>query len=161
MFWRILAVLLSIPCIRNRIITYALRRPYFHIKGEGTDEIYMLRYWVFNPYSKINGEWGQTGTTPWLPSIRLHFIKRPDSDRHLHDHPWNARTFILSGGYVEEREDDRYYRMAGDTARLNFGEFHRIDHVLPNTVTLFVMGKRRGEWGFKIPYCEYLEGVRK
>ena len=34
----------------------------------------------------------------------LHRIHRPDADAHLHNHPWRTcRSFILSGGYTEER----------------------------------------------------------
>lgn len=32
----------------------------------------------------------------------LHFINRSDNDRHMHDHPWDFSSLILSGGYMEE-----------------------------------------------------------
>ena len=34
--------------------------------------------------------------------LYLHCIKRSDSDRELHDHPWNFVSIILWRGYVEE-----------------------------------------------------------
>ena len=40
--------------------------------------------------------------TPWC-SIFLHWIYRPDRQRHLHDHPVPFLIFILRGSYIEER----------------------------------------------------------
>lgn len=33
--------------------------------------------------------------------IFIHKIELPDSDRHLHDHPWPFLAFIVKGGYTE------------------------------------------------------------
>jgi hypothetical protein len=113
--------------------------------------VYMYRWWLFNPYPTGNDgagrRWGD-----WLPSIRIHRIMREDRDRHLHDHPWNARTFILRGGYEEERPGQAFIlRQPGDTARLSYGQYHRINKVSDGGVwTLFVTGKKRGTWGFKV-----------
>lgn len=94
----------------------------------------------------------------------------------MHDHPWNARTFILRGGYVEVRPTEhgeyytmpgyqlhkKHYRWAGETCRLRFGEYHRIVEVSEGGVwTLFVTGKYRGTWGFlvdgsKVQWRKYL-----
>lgn len=38
--------------------------------------------------------------TPWF-TLRLHHILRSDDDRHLHDHPFDFVSFLLSGGYYE------------------------------------------------------------
>ena len=151
-----IAVLLSCYPVYSALVRRAMLTPYTHIKGEGTDEIYMYRFWLFNPYRK-------EGHRAWLPSVRVHNIQRPDRDRHLHDHPWDARTFILSGGYVERRKDGRHYRMSGDTVSLRFGEYHTIEQVLPNTWTLFITWRMRGDWGFlvngrKVVHTEYLAG---
>jgi hypothetical protein len=142
------------PSVKRRICSYAFDHPDEHIKG------YMLRYWLFNRYDRKT----RRAIHPWIPlSARVHHILREDDDRALHDHPWNARTFILQGWYDEMREDGQIHRrQAGDTAGLAFGEFHRIIRVCPGGVTtLFVMGKYRGVWGFKvgdrkIPFHEYL-----
>ena len=51
----------------------------------------------------------------------------------------------------------------GDTARLNHGEYHRIDQVSPGGVyTLFITSNWRGDWGFlvngvKVPWRTYTE----
>lgn len=156
-----LAKFLARPAVVDWLIRRALRTPYTHIVTDGV--LYMERYWLFNPYPADSS--GKGNRFPI--SIRLHRIVLPDQDRHLHDHPWNARTFILHGWYEERRPiDDFDYatirRQAGDTAALKFGEYHRITRVSHGGVwTLFVTGKYRGTWGFmvngrKVPWREYL-----
>jgi hypothetical protein len=142
------------------LIERAKRTPFVHLKSKG--DVYMYRYWLFNPYpngSASNRKWWQ-----FPISIRLHHIKRKDLDEHLHDHPWNARTFILRGWCTELREDGNVYcRSAGDTVRLKFGEFHRITDVSEEGVwTLFITGRHMGTWGFKVngskvPWRKYME----
>lgn len=158
LLWRALAWILSRPAIAAWLIARAHRTPYWHIPEDGS---YMERYWLFNPYAI--DEKCPLRRFKWCPiSVRLHVIKRPDRDRHLHDHPWNARTIILRGGYTEQREDgDWHVRLPGDTATLRFGEFHRIAALYPDATTLFITGRKRGTWGFKVdgakvPHREYL-----
>lgn len=153
--WRFLAWLLQRFDSLSWLL--ALSRPYRHIYGPD-GSIYMQRFWLFNPYDV---EYARTWE--WLPSVRLHWIARPDSDRHLHDHPWAWRTIILKGWYVEERMVGQMFRReAGYTGTLDFGEFHRIHEVPPEGVwTLFFTWRKQGTWGFlvdgaKVPYREYL-----
>jgi hypothetical protein len=169
---KLIAEFLARPTVADRLIRRAMHTPYFHIMGED-GSIYMERYWLFNPYphgSDGSGRrWGD-----WMPSIRIHRIMREDRDDHLHDHPWNARTFILRGWYREVKPRRQcgmsnwtptyaVQREAGDTATLRFGEYHRIDEVSPGGVwTLFITWKKRGTWGFlvngkKTPWREYLK----
>lgn len=142
--WRIVAWFVSRPAVANAIIRYSQKTPYTHLYG------YMNRWWVFNPYTPIEHK----RTFTWFPwSVRVHQILRSDRDRHLHDHPWNARTIILSGWYSELRESQLMpiTRNVGDTARLNYGEFHRITSVSEDSVwTLFITGPYIGRWGFKV-----------
>jgi hypothetical protein len=167
--FNLLAKLLARPRIADWIIERAQRTPYHHIQGEdGT--VYMYRWWLFNPYPT-------KGWRALMPSMRVHRIMRADQDKHLHDHPWNARTFILRGWYTEDRpyageplppgvavpEFYTYLRRAGDTVALRFGEYHRIEAVPPGgeVWTLFITGKKRGTWGFlvdgvKVPWRKYL-----
>ncbi len=165
MIWRLIARFLARPAIRTWLVNRAMRTPYTHLTQGNSDEPYMLRYWLFNPYpGQTDGgrrRWGD-----WLPSVRIHYIVREDRDRHLHDHPWDARTIILKGCYVEHRQEDDsqvpYLRDEGDTATLKFGEYHTISAVPPAGVwTLFITYRYRGVWGFlvdgnKIPWREYL-----
>ncbi len=105
------------------------------------------------------------------PSAPLHvFVHRihcPDTDRHLHSHPWAWSVgVVLSGGYTERRacggwpDVERTYRV-GDMNILRPGDYHSIVAVLPDTVTLFMVGREISDWGFlvggvHVPHREYL-----
>jgi len=148
-----LAKFLARPAVANYLIERSYNTPYRHLDG------YMNRYWLFNPYEEM----GQLRRFKWCPfSIRVHHILRADNADHQHDHPWDARTFILRGGYCEKREDKEFLRWAGDTATVLFNEYHHISHVTPGGVfTLFVTFKYRGTWGFKVdgvkvPWKKYI-----
>ena len=160
LFWSLLArAIVANPRLVARLIRRAQRTPYAHIMSADGTEVYMRRWWLFNPYP--HGTDGDGRRWPWLPSVRIHHILRADQDRHHHDHPWNARTIILQGYYIEERGSQMITRIPGDSARLKFGEYHRIDHVPQGGVyTLFISGKKRGTWGFlvdgvEVPWREY------
>lgn len=158
----LLARLLARPRVADWIIRRAQRTPYRHLPG------YMGRWWLFNAYEDADGNRPRRNfLMRMLPSIRVHHILREDEGRDMHDHPWNARTFILRGWYFEDREGSegrvlRSWRIPGDTAKLRFGEFHRITAVSRGGVwTLFITWRYRGEWGFKVdghkvPWRKYL-----
>ncbi|OEC62122.1 hypothetical protein A7D21_26830 [Pseudomonas sp. AP19] len=175
LFWRLVAKLLARPAVAAWLIARAQRTPYLHIMSADGSEMYMGRWWLFKPYSRKSHK-PALWWCPW--SFRVHHIMRPDEDRDLHDHPWNARTIILRGSYVESRfADERskhrlidcqtgeahtlITRRTGDTARLNHGEYHRIASVSAGgVVTLFITSKWRGDWGFlvngvKVPWRTY------
>ncbi len=174
--WWLIAKLLARPAVSAWLIARAQRTPYLHIMSADGAEMYMGRWWLFNPYSRKSHK-PALWWCPW--SFRVHHIMRPDEDRDLHDHPWNARTIILLGWYTEQRllraDDPALHqlvvsaaeqgmppnaafhatehidRRAGDTARLMHGEYHRIDQVSPGGVyTLFITSKWRGDWGFLV-----------
>lgn len=177
--WRIVAWIVSRPRIVTWVIERAKRTPYYPITSRDGKEIYMDRWWVFNPYGKPGGVAGETEAPrwPWLPSIRVHHIIRADDDDHMHDHPWDARTIVLRGWYREERPaveplihkgivlvDGREYfaRERGYTGPVKFNQFHRISQVSPGGVyTLWFTWRYQGTWGFlvdgkKVPWREYL-----
>ncbi len=94
--------------------------------------------------------------TPW-GTLRVHHILRSDDDRHLHDHPFDFTSFLLSGGYVEEsaagleephgsmRKSQRWPRFS--IVRKRAEEAHRL--VLERPVWTFVIsGPKRRSWGF-------------
>ena len=177
LLWRIIAKLLARPAIADWLIARAKLTPYQHIMSADGTEMYMGRWWLFNPYSRETHK-ARFWWCPW--SFRIHHILRPDEDRDLHDHPWNARTIILRGWYNEQRPASGWWKKAvrssmvpnpdprivewvmkdacewlkrseGDTACLNHGEYHRIDQVSPGGVfTLFITSKWRGDWGFLV-----------
>ena len=150
LFWRPLAWFLSRPRVVRILYRRALRTPYTSIYGPD-GRIYMARWWLFNP---VNDQ--GVRRHKWCPwSLRVHHIKLPDAARVPHTHPWNARTFVLWGGYMESRETNGVYSYrtleAGGTARLRLGDSHRVISVDPNlgALTLFVTGPAREAWGFK------------
>ena len=153
--WRLIARLLARPAIADLIIRRAQRTPYQHIMSADGTEMYMGRWWLLNPYDRDTHK----ARFRWLPwSVRVHHIMRADQDRDLHDHPWDARTVILRGAYLEERllpdglpATTAIERQPGDTATLRYGEFHRIEAVSAGGVfTLFITSPWRGEWGFLV-----------
>lgn len=133
--WKLIAKLCSRPAVAIWLINRAKKRPYKHLGG------YMSRYWI--------------APEVWnLPfAIRIHKIQRADADPYLHDHPWDWRTIILFGSYVEEDVfGNKVTRSAGDTKGSNAETFHRVDSVSPGGVwTMFITGRRRNNWGFMIP----------
>lgn len=170
LIWLQLAKLLAWAPIADWLIRRAQRTPYFHLDG------YMQRWWVLNPYDSDT----HIAKYRWFPwSIRVHRILREDRGRHLHDHPWNARTIVLRGWYRERRlhryivgdHEVEYLRLAGTTAVLKhndpFDSWHTIDQVSPGGVfTLFITGPKQGPWGFlvdgvKVHWRQYLAQQEK
>lgn len=157
--WRQLAHQMARPLTSGELIRASLATPFTHIDG------YMNRYWVANPFPGENRCEALGSYRDGLASVRVHHILRADFDRYLHDHPWAARTIILYGWYREVRLVDgvevEFLRQPGDTATINFGEYHRIIEVSPGGVwTLFITWQYQGTWGFlvdgvKIPYRTY------
>lgn len=166
--WHILALIITTPMVRDWLISRAQRTPYINIPSRDGKQTYMERWWLFNPYGKDADGEDTPARIPWLPSVRIHHICLADEDRDMHDHPWNARTVILRGWYVEEREGSKrgLVRWPGYTGRLLYGQYHRIAYVSDGGVwTLFITGRKRGTWGFKVngakvPWRQYL-GLEK
>lgn len=135
-----------------------------HIYGHD-GSLYMARWTVFE--------------SKWF-NVRVHYIVRPDQDRHLHDHPWNWASLVLSGGYIEavpeelqpcfgakDIESVKYrQREAGSFCLRRATDRHRIASVVPGTFTLFITGTKINWWGFitpggKVYYRDYLKAGSK
>lgn len=133
--WTLIARLAARPRVRSWLIRQAQKRPYIHI-GD-----YMHRWWLL-PEKR------------WLPiAVRVHHIRLPDADPYLHDHPFDWRTIILDGSYIEEDAFGwKYRRLPGDTRAATAETLHRIHGVSPDGAwTLFILiGKRRNQWGFMV-----------
>ena len=109
----------------------------------GSDQPYLERYYV----GKFLGI-----------TFYLHRFVGGDGDRARHDHPWEAASLILSGGYQEARlsylcPDDGTLTTtrsmgAGRLNLIRANKFHRIFDPKPNTWTLFMHGQRFKSWGF-------------
>lgn len=93
--------------------------------------------------------------TPWL-KIYVHKICQSDQDRHMHDHPWNFVSLLLSGSYreysaVSPRWQDVKERViaAGRMVRHHHTDAHRIRLLTPHVWSLvFAYGKTR-PWGYQ------------
>lgn len=89
-------------------------------------------------------------------AVYLHHLHVSDDDRHLHDHPWDFLSVLLSSGYYEHTESVQ--RLGSVKAwRRRFSVLyrpaewrHRLDLVRP-TWTLVFRFRRRREWGFVTP----------
>lgn len=153
--WNTIAKIVSYPPIAYWLIKKAVVTPYSNLEG------YMDRYWLFNRYSEIGSGTVIKKKYPKLPSIRIHHILRADTAEHPHDHPWDARTIILKGWYLEDKDGHDHLRIPGDTGPINFGEYHHIKEVSKGGVwTMFFTWNYVGTWGFlvdgkKIPHNEY------
>ena len=100
--------------------------------------------------------------TPWF-SVMLHWIRKPDPQPDMHDHPVSFLSLVLRGGYVEEVPDGLHWDMRGPlpqlvmrrrmrrVRRLNWKgatDLHRIAEARPGTLTLVLAGPKVREWGF-------------
>jgi hypothetical protein len=147
------------------LIALSKRTPYFDIYNfNGDGSIYMGRDWLMPRWMLAPDPdvAGALKPKPWVPvSIRLHHIVRPDLDRHKHDHPWTFISIVARGGYIEERptsevpawvgddEDSCYVeRGPGSIALRRYWHRHRIVHVKPGTLTIFICFRKRQSWGF-------------
>lgn len=99
-------------------------------------------------------------------AIRLHWIRRRDSDRDRHNHPFDFDSLILGGWYLEEYEEQYIHpidcstvvtrdavrmRMPGMVNNGKASTFHRIASVPESGVwTLFFMTANTNDWGFKV-----------
>lgn len=85
-------------------------------------------------------------------NIYLHHIIGPDEPVY-HDHPWNFRSIVLSGGYWERRPTGAVSRhTVGDTFVRGAQEGHYIDRLdsAIDTWTILFTGPVIREWGFWI-----------
>lgn len=153
MNWNLIARFIAAhPRLVDWLIARAQRTPYFHIAGE--EGVYMRRWWLMPRWTLKADERGNLMPKAWMPfSVRVHHICLPDHDRDLHDHPFNYRTVILRGCYVEEDIFSvRRSRIPGDTVAATAQTFHRIASVSKDggVWTLFIMGRRINPWGFLV-----------
>lgn len=131
---------------------------YKAIANRKTGELYLVRFWLSDVKTGIDGEEDlESGN-----SLMLHYILAPDEDAALHDHPWTFRSTILAGGYIEEvpwiegqvhhslGPVNTYKRVhhAGDVIVHAANDLHRIDSALPDTWSLVETGRRCRTWGF-------------
>lgn len=106
---------------------------------------YLKRWWLLK--------------TPWW-GIAVHKMTGPDARDTLHDHPMSFVSFVLVGGYVEQRLDPRSMFVEERTVRrrnvMRRWDAHTIVRLLRNpTWTLLFMSRNRRRWGFLEPCDGY------
>lgn len=103
-----------------------------------------------------------------LFGILVHRILQPDSDYHLHDHPWSFLSIILKNSYIETKLGKNLEPVSVTRKKFSVGyrkaeDLHTISS-LPNGApwTLLFVGRRRRQWGFAtedgwVQWDEYFE----
>lgn len=131
-----------------------------------TGEVYLKRWRIIQ--------------TPMF-GLYLHRIERGDYDDAMHNHPWilsrktSFWSFVLRGGYTErfaETDDGLTWPVATNVhvapvlRAFPNGAVHQITHVLANTWTFVVVGRRVSSWefldpktGHLVPWARYLRSV--
>jgi hypothetical protein len=111
------------------------------ITDRNDEEPYLTRYYILFPRS-----WEESG---WLPfNLYLHQLHKSDDFSALHDHPWDWASLILKGSYAEHTDSSVEVYWAGDFRLRKATDRHAL-HLLSRTVwTLFLVGRRKREWGF-------------
>ena len=138
-FWQLIANQLARPFVTSVLLSLAKRTPYCHLYNED-GSLYMGRWWLLKERS-------------WFPyAVRVHHIATADDVQDYHDHPYDYRTIILSGWYVETLPNFIFYRMTpGRTVAHRAEHFHHISKVAPEGVfTLFIYRptRKHNSWGF-------------
>ena len=88
--------------------------------------------------------------TRWF-DVYIHGIYKADTDKYLHDHPWDIWTMVLWGSYLEELPDKRYnYRSCFNMGYRRDKKFHKVRTCFGPTYTLAIMGKEKREWGYDV-----------
>lgn len=150
--------------LRRVLARVAKRLPFTTIRNPISGEPYLDRYYVAGGTEALRNFPADTRKRlGWLPfTVYLHHIRRPDWTTDLHNHPWNAVSMILAGGYLEERlhgdpHSDNFrivsrWRAPWSFARILRDDFHRISVVDgESTWTLMVVGKKGLSWSFFNP----------
>ena len=110
--------------------------PDFHV---GPADDHQLQRWFILPRNPFQ-------------NVYLHRFLRSDDDRALHDHPWDNRSWMLDGEYLEHLQDgSTATRFAGDVVERRAIEAHRVELVTGPAVTLFFTGPVVRDWGFYCP----------
>lgn len=94
--------------------------------------------------------------TPFF-AICFHWLRAPDPEPYLHDHPVSFVSIVLRGQYEEIRSFDRgktnVWRLIRwfNFIRADSRDQHRIAAIFYQPLTLCFMGPKRREWGFQTP----------
>lgn len=132
------APLASLSAVREWARSYIAAKPGpdFHV---GPDDDHQLQRWFILPRNPFN-------------NVYLHQFMRSDDDRALHDHPWDNKSWVIDGEYIEHLQDgSSIRRYAGAVIERHAIEAHRIELVAGPVITLFFTGPVIRSWGFYCP----------
>lgn len=107
--------------------------------------------WCFWRWTEVDSEYIvrlHLVKTPWF-AICLHWIKKPDPEPFVHDHPVSFLSLICRGWYYERRAWGIQFNQWWNFVRAT--DTHSITLCDPNTVTICFMGPKVREWGFHTP----------
>lgn len=154
--------------IRMACAAIAKRLPARYITRDGAP--YLERYYLCGP----EPAYFPVPVKPrfaWLPQVYIHRFADSDHDAETHNHPWNATSLILAGGYKEERrrvvphvDRDGYATIIpgrfieslpvtrtfkpGQVNRIGANDFHKVTLLESDCWTLFITGEKTQSWGF-------------
>jgi hypothetical protein len=131
------------------------------IPARDNKDLYLTRYYLLGG-PDTEGMEHHGNKAGW--GLYLHHFHRSDDAGDLHNHPWKwSISFILRGGYWEDRVDGRRFRAPWTFNFIRNSTFHRVDLAEKDAWTLFFAGPRVGSWGFKdaktdrfVPWRKYL-----
>lgn len=103
--------------------------------------------------------------TPWF-NIYIHYIAKSDEDEHLHEHPWNFRTFVLKGGYkhrvIRPVADMAHFRniyheetetvLPFHSVNMRWMDLHKVELFAPTWSLVFTGPRINDGW------CYYVDG---
>ena len=116
---------------------------------------YLNRWYLFGRLNVGNFP-NATPRLGWLPfTVYRHEFRQSDPDRHLHNHPWWALSWITDGKYTEETKQGFRKRGRWSFRILSPGYYHRVILDTPTVTTLFIAGPNVSNWGYHIPWREY------
>ena len=88
--------------------------------------------------------------TRWF-SIYIHGIYAADQDKHLHNHPWDYKSIVLKGSYIEETNNGVNILKFGTVTSRIGKDYHKIKSLLTKSVyTLFIVSPIKRIWGYQV-----------
>lgn len=88
--------------------------------------------------------------TRWF-SIYIHGIYAADQDKHLHNHPWDYKSIVLKGSYIEETLTGNNVMRPLKMVTRDGKDYHKIKELKSKSVyTLFIVSPVKRIWGYLV-----------
>jgi hypothetical protein len=110
--------------------------------------------------------WTGRGSSFKYPNVVLHHMIEPDGEFNWHDHGRNCISIILTGGYDDQRvdKDGKKYvlkRRAPSISFFHYDTLHTVSNVLPDTWTIFLVGREKKDVLFAGDLVSGQRSIRK